>query len=71
MIEENPVTYGSFGETADKNPENEVVYGEAETSSPTDWGTDPSHTQTAHPTKGNNFSSFGGSLALPGKKGKG
>jgi hypothetical protein len=63
MATENQVKHGPFGDVADKNPERKVEYdthvkkGDAKTGTnePQNWGTHPSHTETAHPTKGDNF----------------
>lgn len=53
----NPVKHGSFGEIADKSPERKISYGDTGTNAVHNWGSNPAHTETAHPIKGgDNFS---------------
>jgi hypothetical protein len=64
MAFENPVKHGDFGDVADKNPERKVEYDtnvkkndtKTGTNDAHNWGPHPAHTETAHPTKGDNFS---------------
>ncbi len=64
MATENPVTYGDFGDVADKNPERKIDYdtnvrkGDTKTvtNEAQNLGAHPAHTETAHPVKGDTFS---------------
>jgi hypothetical protein len=56
MATENPVKHGPFGDVADKNPQRKTNYGDTGTNEAHQWGPHPAHTETAHPTKGDNFS---------------
>jgi hypothetical protein len=58
MAEENPVRYGDFGDVADKSPERKNDYGRSGVNKPTDWGANPSHTETAKPVKGGTFTKY-------------